>query len=198
MFNWIAKNLIPQNTHNQLSLVCIDVTKYSHTFTVPLPQIEAGYNSNIIVPLNIVSEYQKKKYKRVIFRVNNSIEKHGALNSLGDGRYFIFLNKQERLRLHRSGAIELVIEIGPDHSKYGMSMPTELKEVLHLYPEAERYFRKLTPGRQRSIIHLVSKPKGEQTRIRKAIMIMNYLIDFRGNVDLQEMQQYMKNYREKF
>jgi len=171
--------------------------KYLYTFKVPALRVDAGYQGNIVLPMDVAEAFKAQDQQRVLIRINGHLEKFGAINSRGDGSYFLYVNKSERKLLSRDHPGQLTVEIGPDLSHYGMPMPTELKEAFHLYPNAEKLFKGLTPGRQRSIIYTVAKPRREETRIRKAIIIMDYLIDYQGVVDLREMSQYIKDYREK-
>lgn len=110
------------------------------------------------------------------------------------GNYIISVNKEIRNKLNLSIGNQVSYSLKKDESKYGMPLPEELKELLEIDDEASHYFHKLTPGKQRSLLYLIGKPKTSETRLNKAIAITEYLKDTRGKVDFPEMNQFIKDY----
>lgn len=117
-----------------------------------------------------------------------------ALNPIKGGGYYIMLNKARIKLLQKAGhdLTELSIQLQLDTSKYGMPTPPEMEELLHSDPQFQEYFDALTPGRQRNLLHLVAKPKGEAARLTKAVGIAEYLVSVRGQLDMQELQAWLK------
>ncbi|MBX2816735.1 MAG: YdeI/OmpD-associated family protein [Saprospiraceae bacterium] len=161
-------------------------------FLATLPPVDSGYDGNLTVPLHIASVFLGRKVTRIRLEIEGWGYKSGAINSRGDGTFYVYLNKEERKQLHALGKKEISVVLTPDESKYGMPMPAELLEALSLYPKGSEHFERLTPGRQRSIIYTVSKPKSEAIRIKKAILVLEYLEEVRGNMDVREMGKWMK------
>ncbi|NNC82586.1 MAG: hypothetical protein HKN79_03340 [Flavobacteriales bacterium] len=165
-------------------------------FTGILDELDSNvWNRFVDVPTDIVLFYKKKDIKRFLCTYDNMLTKSCALLSRGDGRYFVMLNKQECKKLGVHKGAELRIKLEPDTSKYGMPMPEEMEELLAQDPEADRYFQQLSPGKQRSLLYIVGKPKGTETRLRKAITICEYLKSVEGALDFRELNQAFKDNR---
>ena len=62
-----------------------------------------------------------------------------------------------------------------------------MEELLAQDEHGSKVFHDLTPGRQRSLLHLVGKPKSEAIRIKKAITILEYLKSVNGVLDFKEL-----------
>lgn len=130
--------------------------------------------------------------KRVICTVNEKIRFHAALLSDGLGGYFILLNKQRSKKMGIRTGDPVVIELEKDDSRYGIEMPEEFEELLNQDEDGAKVFESLTPGKQRNLIHIVGKVKSTDIRIRKAINILNYLKECRGDIDYKELNQALK------
>jgi uncharacterized protein YdeI (YjbR/CyaY-like superfamily) len=75
-----------------------------------------------------------------------------------------------------------------------MPMPEELEELLLQDPEGDMYFHELTPGKQRNLIYMVSKPKGVDTRIKKALVIVQHLKEVKGQLDFKMLNEAYKRW----
>ena len=60
--------------------------------------------------------------------------------------------------------------------------------------EADKYFHQLTPGKQRSLLHIIAKPKREETRLKKAVVITEYLKTNKGKLDFTALNLAFKEY----
>jgi uncharacterized protein YdeI (YjbR/CyaY-like superfamily) len=67
------------------------------------------------------------------------------------------------------------VSLAKDESKYGMSLPVEMIEILKQDKEAKRRFDMLTPGKQRYIIFYVAGVKTPQLRIDRAMLLLGNL-----------------------
>ncbi len=154
------------------------------------------WGHHLVVPQDIKDQFVKDKDRRVVIKLDG-MEKEipCAIMYKGEDYYFINLNKEIRKKLRLEVGAKLTVLIRKDTSEYGMPMPEELEEMFYQDPEASKYFHKLTPGKQRSLMYLVSKPKTEATRIKKALVITDYLKFCRGKLDFKELNQAFKDFQ---
>jgi hypothetical protein len=156
---------------------------------------ESGvYGGHIKVPLDLAQKVMAKD-KRVVCTLNDQISIHAGLISDGKGGFFININKELSKKLQAFEGDELEVHLEEDISKYGMAIPEGFEELLEQDPDAERYFHGLTKGKQRSLLHIINKPKNVQLKLEKAFIILDYLKDVRGNLDFKEVNEALKNNR---
>lgn len=135
------------------------------------------------------------KDKRIICRLESGFEWHCALMPLGDGDYYINVSKEIRQANDLAEGYErVVIQLRKDESEYGMPVPEELIELWAMDEESYTVFNALTPGKQRSLLYQIGKPKGSETRLKKAIQIMDYLKSTGGKLDFRELNEYIKTH----
>jgi Bacteriocin-protection, YdeI or OmpD-Associated/Domain of unknown function (DUF1905) len=133
------------------------------------------------VPVEIALKYIQDKDRRVLCKINGAPYLHCALMP-NKGRYFVLLNKPY-IKSHKlSIGQKVTISITKDHSKYGMDVADEFQEVLNQDPVFETYFEKLTPGKQRNLLHLVNSVKSSEIRIRKSLVIADHLVVNKGEI----------------
>lgn len=166
-------------------------------FTTELSRFEDSplWGFHFMIPLDIATQFITKKDKRVICDINGLFKLHCALMSDGKGGFFIMINKQLKKKLDLIQGQTVTLELEKDNSKYGMPMPEEFLELLALDPDGDKLFHKLTPGKQRALIHIVAKNKREATRINKAVVIVDYLKSCGGNLDFKDLNQAFKNHQ---
>ncbi len=129
---------------------------------------------------------------RILVNINGQGQISCALMPNGKGDYFITVSKEVRKRFGLELGDEVALIISPDDSEYGMPLSEELVELWAVDEEAYRVFHLLTPGKQRSLIYQIAKPKGAATRIKKAVQISEYLKSVNGKLDYKELNAYMK------
>lgn len=151
------------------------------------------WGHHIPVPRDIAQAFLNDSGKRVICQLNGMPPFHCALMPDGKGGHFININKERRktLRLELGDEIEVVLE--KDVSKYGLPLPEELEALFEVDEEGSTFFHQLTAGKQRSLLHLVGKPKTSDTRLHKAIVVLDYLKSTRGRLDYKELHQALKD-----
>lgn len=128
----------------------------------------------------------------------------------GNGRcgYFVAVNQQRGKALADSFGVsrsprtqsspaeiytaQLQVTLTPDLSPYGLPMPVELELLLAEDPVAHDYFEALTPQQQRRILHGVGTPRGEATRLRKAVATVEYLHAVRGKAEIRAWNEALK------
>lgn len=154
------------------------------------------WGHHLVVPKKIKEKFVSEKDRRVLIKLEGlDREIPCAIMYKGDEYYFINLNKEIRKKLKLEVGAKVSVLIRKDTSEYGMPMPEELEEMFYQDPEALKYFKKLTPGKQRNLIYLVAKPKTEATRIKKALVITDYLKFSRGQLDFKELNQAFKDFQ---
>jgi len=149
---------------------------------------------HLMVPIDIAKKLITKKDRRVICHINDEFTFHCALMPDGEGGFFIMLNKEFKKKSRLDIGEPLKVKLEKDTSEYGMPMPEELGELLVMDELGSKYFHALTPGKQRSLIHLVAKNKRIETRINKALVIVDYLKNAKGDLDYKELNQAFKNH----
>ena len=143
------------------------------------------------VPDDIKEKYLPKK--RVVCIINDELSMHAGLMPAGNDRYFITINKENRIKLKVNEGDTITIEIDFDKSKYGIPMPEEMDELLKIDDEASNYFHKLTPGKQRSLLYLIGKSKSTDIRIKKALVVTEVLKKYKGKLDFKILNEAIKN-----
>lgn len=129
---------------------------------------------------------------RVLIDVNGKGKMSSGLMPNGKGDFFVTVSKEVRRRFGIELGDEVTLTIYPDESEYGMPLPEELAELWAIDDEARETFHRLTPGKQRGLIYQVAKPKGAQTRVKKAVQISEYLKSTGGKLDYKALNAYMK------
>lgn len=153
-----------------------------------------GWNYRIIVPDDIMDQF-KGTDKRVVCSINGSTLLHCALMSNGDGTFFIMTNADFRKKHQLNEGDELIVKLEKDESKYGMYVPDFFEELCFQDPEADRIFHELTSGKQRTLLHLISKLKREEKQLEKALIIFDYIKSVEGKIDFKELNEAFKNSR---
>lgn len=146
------------------------------------------WHYHLPVPLPIAQHFKEQTQdNRVICVLNDTLTIHAAIMPKG-GTYYLMLSKELRKKLGGVEAGDMVhVKMEKDESKYGTPMPEEMQEVLYADPEADELFHQLTPGKQRTLIHLVSKVKSSNKRIGKAIVILEHLKHQNGGLDFKQL-----------
>ncbi len=143
----------------------------------------AVYGFHVMVPKAVSDYYLKQDIKRLVCTINQQFTWQGALIPKGGGQYYILLNAEIRKKQLLQLGSEITIDLKPDTSKYGMPMPEEMQELLHQDPEGDKLFHQLTLGKQRSLLHLIGKPKSSPKRLEKALIVLDHLKKQGGKLD---------------
>lgn len=145
----------------------------------------AVYNAHVQVPLSVAKKFIKADAKRVICEVNGIHSFPAAIMPNGKEYFMILFNKPMMKKLKLNFGDEVQITIVPDDSKYGMPLSEELEEMLSQDIVFENHFEKLTPGKQRNIIYLISKYKSSDIRLEKTMIIADHLKANNGKLDFK-------------
>ena len=158
----------------------------------------AVWNMHLTIPNNVSDHFISTTGNRVICNIDDRWEFQAALMPKGKGVYFININKEIRKKLDIKEGDQLPIILSPDNSKYGTHLPEEMEELLAQDVEGSHVFHKLTIGKQRSLLHLISSPKSSDTRLRKALMTLDYLKSVGGVLDYKELNLFYKEQRNQY
>lgn len=149
------------------------------TFTTIRFQSEVGRNNPLkiyylSVPPDVVQALGGKMGVRFLCTIKN-ITWQAGLVALGEGWAYINVTTK---RLKEAGltigsAVE--VQLAPDNSEYGATVPEELQAVFDTDPEGYARFQGLTKGMQRYIIHHADGVKSPQLRIERALMMIENL-----------------------
>lgn len=137
---------------------------------------KSTYNMHRI-PINLEDGHTilEKFGKRFICTVNKGISIHCALMNSKDTGFYIMIGKSTKVKIKVKLGEQLNLHIKKDSTKHQAVVSIELKEVLATDQEGQLFFNKLTPGKQRSLIHYVNKAKQSDTRIDRALRIVENL-----------------------
>lgn len=165
---------------------------------MPFTAVLENFNSNlwgyhISVPADHAHEFEKGD-RRVVCTLNGTMEFQCALMPKGDGQYFININKKIRDKLKLVLGASVQVALRQDDSPYGLPMPEELAELLKLDPDGDALFHALTPGKQRTLLYIAGSPKRSETRIKRALVVIEHLKRQGGKIDFKQLNEDMKNF----
>lgn len=163
-------------------------------FTAILDKFDSNlWGHHILVPdvlaLPFITEAGDR---RVVCTLQDTLEFQCALMPKGDGGFFININKQIRDSLHLKVGMPVQVTLRKDTSEYGLPMPEELAELLQMDEEGDRLFHALTPGKQRTLLYIIGKPKSSDKRIQYAIAVVEHLKGNGGKVNYKMLNEALK------
>ncbi len=164
------------------------------TFTTHLEKKPSSlsWNFTIEIPLEIANQFIDGDNRRVICTLNEAHKFHAALMPNGNGSYFIMINSEVRKKLKLSVDVALSVQLQKDNSKYGIHLPEEMEELLLVDEEGSAFFHQLTPGKQRSLLHTIGKPKSSTIRLKKAVVVLDFLKTNNGKLDFKMLNMAFK------
>lgn len=165
-------------------------------FKAPLEKFDEGlYKYHIKVSDSIsaiVSSWRKDK--RVSISLPN-VPVFQAAVMLKHGVHYIMLNQQRRKLIGKELGEEITCTLQKTSNDIGISIVPEIQAVFELDTEAERYFQMLTPGKQRSLLHVIEKIKNSQLRIDRSLLIAEHLKQNSGKLDFKQLNASFKGSR---
>lgn len=154
-----------------------------------------GHGPYVEIPEDIYQELLKiTSEKRVKCTLNNTITVSRAMATKGKF-YYILLNKEILKENKIAVGEEIIVELLPDASKYGMPISEEMEEVLYNDPDGSILFHKLTPGAQRTLIHVINRFKSSNLKIERSFVILEHLKKTKGKIDFELLKEDFKNQR---
>jgi hypothetical protein len=120
------------------------------------------------VPATIVKKLGGVTKARWICKVGGVSWQCGLVAHKKGGAYILLnqkLMKQTQLREGSSAEVQLT----PDKSKFGMTVPQELSALFAQDKEGKERFEALAPGKRRYIIYYVNQVKTPALRVERAV-----------------------------
>ncbi|MEM9824460.1 MAG: YdeI/OmpD-associated family protein [Bacteroidota bacterium] len=134
---------------------------------------KSGASSHYLpIPEAVAQQILQEFGKRIVCVVKGRPPLHCALlrsNAIG---YYIMLGKKSRQQLNITFGEELELKIDQDRSQYQAKVPQELQVVLETDPQGLEQFERLSDGKKRSIIHYIDRAKQSDTRINRALKLV--------------------------
>ncbi len=150
------------------------------------------WSYHIKVPAAIAQHFIDSGNKRVVCRLNDSVEMQSGLMPAGDGVYFININKKIRDKLKITEGSQLNVNLKNDDSEYGLPMPEEFAEMLKQDNKGNEWFEKLTAGKKRNLIYIAGHVKNVDLRIHRAIVILDHLKMNDGKINFKALNSELK------
>lgn len=147
------------------------------------------------VPNEIVKSLLKDGNTRFLVTINGGKCMHKALIHDGQGGRYIIFNKDIQKEYNLKEGKVVNISIKSDDSTYGMPLPEEMEILMDQDPEGSDFFHSLSMGKQRSLLYIIGKPKTSDTRLHKAVVILDYLKVVQGKLDFKELNIAFKESR---
>ncbi|MCB9285242.1 MAG: DUF1905 domain-containing protein [Lewinellaceae bacterium] len=152
------------------------------------------FNSNlwhfhITVPGPVAQAFIDGSDRRVLCTLNDAETFQCALMPKGDGAYFININKKLRDKLKLKKGMQVQVSLVKDTSKYGLPMPEELEELLAQDEAGNFLFHALTPGKQRTLLYIVGSPKTTDTRLQRALTVVEHLKKNNGKINFRQLNE---------
>lgn len=151
------------------------------------------WSYHVPVPEKISSELLEKNQLRVLVSINHQGPYHMALMK-AKAYWYLLINQEIRSKLSLESGDALTITITSDFSEYGHELPDEFQVLMDQDEEGTRYFKSLTPGKQRSLVYLVTKVKNPESRMKKSLAIMHHLRLTKGKLDFKQLNELIKYY----
>lgn len=130
--------------------------------------------------------------RRVICTLMGTERYQCAIVFFKTGVPVVTINKQLRTKLKLEPGDPVSIRLEKDTSAYGLPMPEELQEIFRQDPEGKKVFHALTPGKQRTLLYIIGKPKNPDKRISLALIIIRHIKKNHGTIDYRALNDEMK------
>lgn len=157
------------------------------TFKANIEQVSYIKVHCILIAKPLVDEIGGMK-QRVWCEVNKQLKFRAGFVGAGNGQAYISINNERLKALNLKLGDEVDITLTQDNSAYGTTMPEEMEILLAQEPEANTYFKNLTPGMKRFLLNHVNGVKSLDKRAeRAAIIIQNLLIVKTGKVSYGDL-----------
>lgn len=151
------------------------------------------WHFHIPVPDRIAAEMMDESHRRVLVWINDSGPYHMALMKAKEC-WYVLVNQQIRTTLNLNEKKPIQVKIERDLSEFGHEVPEEFEVLLDQDEEGNAHFRALTPGKQRSLIYLVTQVKNPESRMKKSLAILHHLKVAHGKLDFKQLNAWIKYY----
>ncbi len=151
------------------------------------------WHYHIPVPDAIAEKMMDETHRRVLIWIKDSGPYHMALMKAKEC-WYVLVNQELRKKLDLDEKRTFSVKIERDHSEFGHDVPDEFQILLDQEEEGNSHFRALTPGKQRSLIFIVTTVKNSESRMRKSLAIIHHLKIAKGKLDFKQLNEWIKHY----
>jgi hypothetical protein len=151
------------------------------------------WHYHIPVPDAIAAQMMDESHRRVLIWIKDSGPYHMALMKAKEC-WYVLVNQELRKKLDLDEEKSFSVKIDRDHSEFGHDIPDEFQILLDQDEEGNNFFRALTPGKQRSLIFIVTTVKNSESRMRKSLAIIHHLKLAKGKLDFKQLNEWIKHY----
>ncbi|MEX2513283.1 MAG: DUF1905 domain-containing protein [Cyclobacteriaceae bacterium] len=165
-----------------------------HSFPSKLENFNSPlWQLHVPVPEEIALQFIEENNRRIICTINGALSIRTALMK-NSAYWFILVNKKTKQSLQITQGDTVQIKLEKDKSTFGHEMPEELEILLEQDESGQQLFSMLTIGKQRSLIYIVNKVKNSQSRLNKALAILEHLKEVKGELDFKKLNEKIKYY----
>jgi hypothetical protein len=162
--------------------------KKSYRFTSVLERSDNNlWGCHFRVPAGVAQELRLGKSARVVCSLNSAVEYQCALLAYRKGIFVISVNRSFRARLGLDFGMPVDVVLRKDTSSYGLPVPEELRELFRQDPEGSALFHTLTPGKQRTLLHIAGSLRNPDQRIQRSLAILRHLKAHNGTIDYRKL-----------
>lgn len=154
------------------------------------------YSLHFPVPKDMADGFIDGENRRVICTINGQKSIPSGLMPCEE-YWFILVNQGLKKELGLEVGDQVSLKLEKDTSEYGMPMPEELMVLLDQDESGNEHFHKLTPGKQRNLIYIVNKVKNVDSRLHKALAIIDHLKEYSGKLDFKALNVKIKEYNQR-
>lgn len=151
------------------------------------------WHYHIPVPDQIADQMMDENHRRVLIWIKSGGPFHMALMKSKE-YWYVLVNQDLRKKFELDETNTFSVKIERDHSEFGHEVPEELQVLLDQDEEGNYYFRSLTPGKQRSLIYIVTTVKNPESRMKKSLAIIHHLKLAKGKLDFKQLNTLIKYY----
>ncbi len=149
----------------------------------------------IFLPDEIYKKLKHNQKGRIRAEVTiKGVSHHCGIQPAGEDRYFIMLSKKllKEMRLKVGDEIDVQIaRTDPDR----VDLPEELEQALKKDKGLKKSWEKLTPGRRRSYVHMISTAKLKETRLKRIRSIFESLEG--DGLDIDDLREWHRKRQKK-
>ena len=155
------------------------------------------YIYHIKVPVDIANAFYENNARRVVCSINDNDGFQTGIIPDGGDVYFLKMNKELRDKYKLQVGDKVRITLEKDESEFGFELPLEFEEIMSQDPDAGSYFLNLTPGKQRTLIHMIAKIKNDNLRLEKSVIIFTHLKNNVGKLDFRQLNDEFREARKR-
>lgn len=157
------------------------------------------WNRHFFIPDDVIEQFlvssemnNHEERRRVVCILNSTIEFQCGLIPFGNAQFVIHINKKICEKLGLEIGSEVLVQLRPDTSKYGLPMPEEFAEVMATDQRGAMLFETLTPGAKRTLLYVAGSVKNSDKRIQRALAILDHLKKNKGKIDFKNLNQELR------